>query len=384
MRNNRALVIVAVLLLFVALGGGYLWSQGMIGGSNEPEVVEGTPTPQITMKEIVVAAQDIPAGQQLKEADGAVKMQPWPEDALPIQYIESMTEAEGQFARMDIARGMPVLSGALGKSGGGLSVYGSSAALFDDKNRRAYVIPMDTQGAVAWAIQPGDRVDVLTAVKLMPVDTEFQTRLPNSFIPLEGSGGGGTTGDEPQGLVAGREYKYGRFEDLPNGTPAFIISPSGEPTPSYLVVQMTVQNAIVWHVGTWEEESPSAVDTGAAAEEETGNSLTLGEGGGQEAATTAPAPLPEKRGMDSVLPVTLLVSPQDALVLKYLQEMGADLDLVLRSTGDESPIITEAVWFRYVMDYYQIPSTLPDMPVAPTPLTTPLEFSTPTPPPAEE
>ena len=123
MRNNKALVIVAIFLLLVALGGGYLWSQGMIGGGTETEVAETTPIPQVTMREIVVAAQDIPAGQQLKEADGAVKLQSWPENSLPIQYIESLGDVEGQFARMDIARGMPVLPSALGESGGRLSVY---------------------------------------------------------------------------------------------------------------------------------------------------------------------------------------------------------------------------------------------------------------------
>ncbi|HEY90016.1 MAG TPA: Flp pilus assembly protein CpaB [Thermoflexia bacterium] len=382
MRNNKALVIVAILLLLVALGGGYLWSQGIIGSGAETEVVETTPTPQITMIDIVVAAQDIPAGQQLKEADGAVKLQSWPEDSLPIKYIESLEAVEGQFARMDIARGMPVLPSTLGQSGGRLSVYGSAAALFDDKSRRAYVIPMDTQGAVAWAIQPGDRVDVLAAIELMPVDTEFQTRLPNSFIPLEGSGGG--TDEQVQGLVAGLEYRYGRFEDLPNGTPAFIIPPAGQSTPSYLVVQMTIQDAIVWHVGIWanDEESTTAgtAATGETPEGEGETSISISS---EETTAAAPPLPPEQRGMDSILPVTLLISPQDALVLKYLQTMGADLDLVLRSTGDESPVITEAVWFRYVIDRYQIPATLPDLPVAPTPLSAPLEFSTPTPPPEE-
>lgn len=382
MRNNKALVIVAILLLLVALGGGYLWTQGIIGGGDEPELADATPTPQAVMKEIVVAAQNIPAGAQIEEASGAVKLQPWPEDSLPIGYIDSVVKVEGQFTRMDIARGMPILSSTLGKSGGQLSVYGSSAALFDDKNRRAYVIPMDTQGAVGWAIQPGDRVDVLTAIELMPVDTEFQTRLPNSFIPLEGTGGGGDS-NEPQGLVAGREYKYGRFEDLPNGAPAFVIPPSGQPTPSYLVVQMTVQDAIVWHVGIWSEAADQG-DAAAPSTESEGGAAVLSNEEDTAQTATAPTPPPERRGMDSVLPVTLLVTPQDALVLKYLQEMGADLDLALRSTGNEDPIITESVWFRYVMDRYQIPTELPDLPVAPTPLADPLKFSTPTPPPTEE
>lgn len=147
---------------------------------------------------------------------------------------------------------------------------------------------------------------------------------------------------------------------------------------------MTIQDAIVWHVGIWanDEESTTA-STAATGETPEGEGETSISISSEETTAAAPPLPPEQRGMDSILPVTLLISPQDALVLKYLQTMGADLDLVLRSTGDESPVITEAVWFRYVIDRYQIPATLPDLPVAPTPLSAPLEFSTPTPPPEE-
>jgi hypothetical protein len=76
-------------------------------------------------------------------------------------------------------------------------------------------------------------------------------------------------------------------------------------------------------------------------------------------------------------PVTLLVSPQDSLVLKYLMEMGADLDLVLRSAADNADlVITEPVWLRYIMDKYQLPDQQSDLPVAATPVRTPLALPT--------
>ena len=72
--------------------------------------------------------------------------------------------------------------------------------------------------------------------------------------------------------------------------------------------------------------------------------------------------------------VSLLVTPQDALILKYLYEVGADLDLVVRAPGDTGASITGAVWSRYILDRYQIPQDGFDLPVVPTQMRVPLEL----------
>ncbi|NBD34897.1 MAG: hypothetical protein GVY30_02735 [Chloroflexi bacterium] len=73
--------------------------------------------------------------------------------------------------------------------------------------------------------------------------------------------------------------------------------------------------------------------------------------------------------------MTLLVTRKDVLVLKYLMEMGADLDLVLRPAGYTSTVVqTQPVWLRYVIEEYQLPSTMPDLPVAPKEVRQPLEL----------
>ncbi|HRT31275.1 MAG TPA: SAF domain-containing protein, partial [Anaerolineae bacterium] len=97
------------------------------------------------MVDIVVAAQNIPRGERVSVENLAVVLQPWPKDALPLEYFSALEQVDQKFARMDIPRGMPVMPGMLGEPGGMLSVEGSAAALFES-GRVAYTIPMDTQG----------------------------------------------------------------------------------------------------------------------------------------------------------------------------------------------------------------------------------------------
>jgi Flp pilus assembly protein CpaB len=53
--------------------------------------------------------------------------------------------------------------------------------------------------------------------------------------------------------------------------------------------------------------------------------------------------------------VTLEVDPQDALVLKYARETGAQLDLALRAAGDkDSKFSTEAVTLQYMFERFKV------------------------------
>ncbi len=365
MRGNRVVAIIGVLLILVVVIVGGLYVLGFFGGGGEDVSPADVPTVvPVDYVDIVVAANTIPRGWEIQLEDTAVITQPWPEESLPLEYFTSLEEVEGKYARMEIPRGMPILPKMVGEPGGMLNVGGSAASLFSPQERVAYAIPMDTQGAVAWAIKPGDRVDVIAAIKMFPVDPEFQTPLPNQFIVL-------SQGEDDEGGFGG---PYGRFESLPNGQPAFIY-PGGEIVPS-LVVQLTVQDAMVWHIGIWEDT--------ATAVEETVTPVPQPDVDGAPAAPSQPAaptpiPLPQQRGF--IEPVTLLVTREDALVLKYLIEMGADLDMVLRPAGyTETVIQTQPVWLRYVIDRYQLPETMPDLPVAPTPVRqVPLEVTPPTP-----
>jgi hypothetical protein len=54
--------------------------------------------------------------------------------------------------------------------------------------------------------------------------------------------------------------------------------------------------------------------------------------------------------------ITLIVRPQDAITLNYLQQTGAKLNLALRSAGDIDPAAVEAVTLQYLFQTYNIPN----------------------------
>ncbi len=355
MRNRGVIVagvIILIVMLIVGLGAFVLSSMGDLSLGGEPAEVEVTETEIPTMK-IVVAAQDIPRGMRITLDNGALTFVEKNESEVPNGALTSMESLEGKFARADIARGTPMLPGMVTSSGPTLFPQGLVA----------YAIPMDLQGGVAWAIKEGDHVDVLAAIKLAPVDPDFQSRLPDSFMSIP-------TGAENEASVTGN---FGRFETAPNGMP-ILIYPTGELLPM-LVVQLTVQDAIVWHVGIWQNLDEASInDTSGTVVQPaqiTQNTLPIDgtptgdqlAGAGAFVAQATPEPTALPRGI--IEPVTLLVNRQDALVLKYLMEMGADLDLVLRPAGDTEQVLTDPVWLRYVLDRYQIPNTPSDLPVAP-------------------
>ncbi|MBN1878273.1 MAG: hypothetical protein JXA33_28900 [Anaerolineae bacterium] len=368
MGGNR-MVIVLVVVLLLAVGGFAAW-WFLMGPNATPttpeEGLEETATP-MSYTEIVVAVQNIPLGMQISQEDFAIELQPWPEEFLPLdgEYYTSLEEVEGKFARMEIPRGFPLLRGMIGQAGGMLSVGGSAASLFSYTDRVAYALPMDTQGSIAWAIRPGDHVDVIAAVKTVAVTYEAAKEGVNQFTYLE----------EPD--MPGQTSLFGRFELLPNGRWGAIYPASVESTMvvPHMLVQLTVQDAIVWHVGIWEDVETIAQAAEPTTEEGGAVGEILGGGGGasEEPVTTG------FNMYQDIEPVTLLVTRDDALVLKYLYEMGADLDLVMRPAGYTDTVIqTQPIWLRYIMDRYQFPDadTISDMPVAPSELRDPLALPT--------
>lgn len=354
MRSSRTLLIIIVLIVIISMGAYFVLTSLNHSGSDTPVPETATPPAYV---DIVVSAQSvIPRGWRFHNGDGAVTVEQWPADSLPASgYFSSAAQLDNMYAAQDIPQGTPILSSMLSEA---------TIAPFPE-GRVGYGLPMDVQGGLGWYIQEGDHVDVLAAIQLVNVDPEFQSRLPNNFQALP------EITAETAALANSMMLSgiYGRFETLPNGLDAMIL-PNGDAYPQ-LIVQLTVQDAIVWHIGAQLTEPTPTPETTATPSQGIVTQT-------QPAATLAP--VPAQRG-DTEL-VSLLVTPQDALVLKYLYEIGADLDLVIRAPGDTAYSLTEAVWSRYILDRYQIPQTGFDLPVAPTPVRTPLQLTpiaTPTP-----
>jgi pilus assembly protein CpaB len=61
-------------------------------------------------------------------------------------------------------------------------------------------------------------------------------------------------------------------------------------------------------------------------------------------------------GAQAAPAILFTVSPQDALVLKYVKDAGAVMDMVVRAPGNEAPSTGEPVDFDYVINRYQIPA----------------------------
>ena len=63
-------------------------------------------------------------------------------------------------------------------------------------------------------------------------------------------------------------------------------------------------------------------------------------------------------GTEAQKPTAILfaLSPQDALVLKYVKDAGGIQDIVLRAPGAEGPFDTEPVDVDYVLNRFQIPN----------------------------
>ncbi len=327
MRGGRMLVIVGLLVLVgAAIIGGVIFLRSRLVEESEP-VPEGTAVyviPEEEKIEIVVAAQEvIPQGARISE--DAVKLVEWSKENAPEGHVTSIDRVRGRIALEDIPMDTPITENMLTERLP--SLRGSEAALLIPEGKVAYALPVARYSSVAWAIQPGDHVDVLISMLLLDIDEEFQTILPNQAACVEPP--------EGEGCESGT---IGRLEVLANGW-VVNVTPSEVQRPR-LVTQMTVQNAVVLHVGDW-----AIKEEGAAAEEPAAE-----EGGVVE---------PERSRVE---PLTLIVTPQDAMVLKYAEEVGASIDFVLRSSKDhEGSIDTEMVTLQYVFDRFtiELPPKLP-------------------------
>jgi Flp pilus assembly protein CpaB len=331
MRGGRILLIVGIIGVVLAVIVGVILIAGSLQKPTSPpsSSEQGTPVTGAPagMREIVVAAQKIPRGHLITEEEGAVQLALWPEEAVPDGALYELEIVYGRIARVDIVPGMPIMEDMLTEDAGDLAATGSDAALLIPSGKVGYALAVAGNASVAWAIQPGDHVDVLISLLVVDIDEDFQTETPNigAAITVEAVGATGP---------------MGRLEMLPDGTLVMVIPSEAHQRPR-LVTQLTVQNAQVLHIGSWVREEVVEAPKEESTEEET------------------PAP-----AAALVRWITLAVTPQEAAVLKYAEEVGASIDFVLRSASDhdERTVFTiQAVTLQYVFERYSIeaPPKLP-------------------------
>lgn len=379
MRRGRFLILVGILLAVMAVG--LLLVMGRepeeaqesptpIGGDEGfAEITPTPPTPTPVRNPVVVAKQRIPRGTRLITDTIALSewigVESWPQGWLTQDALTSFDQVAGRIARSDIPRGTILTADMLTDQAGDLVGVGSDAALLIPPDRVAIAIPVDHISSVGWALRRGDHVDVLVSFLMVDLDEEFQTTTPNVASPI---------GVIPEGQVP-VQGPLGRFEQDPFGQPINVV-PSSEQRPR-LVSQITVRDAEVLNVGPWGElfreevamTVPSPTPEGEGGQQVDGAPPAEGEGGGEaeglpqqleivvgEEELTEEEVLRKYLNATTRQPLLLIVSPQDALVLKWADEAGAAIHIVLRSYADIGVRLpdTEAVTLQYMVDRFNI------------------------------
>ncbi len=331
-RGGRIFIII---ILIVAVGAvlAYLLLTQNNGANTPSDQIAAEPTPNYALVDIVIASQYIPRGTLI--TGDLVTTIKYPQNEIPQgTFFGSIEEAVGTKAKYNIEPSVPLTTNMVIHEDGGSTVS------FDiPSGMTAFSIPASPETSVAFAPQKGDHVMVIGCMLLSDLDTDFQTRLPNNSANTMAPGltdSGITNSISITPSTEGQLSLYGRYELDSSTSQLVFVNPSETQRPR-LVCQTIIQDAMILQVGMF----PLSVD---------------------EAASTLPTPVVAPA--DPTLPtavqypgsVTLVVSPQDTLILNYLLLSGSKLSLALRAAGDSDSISTDPVTLQYVMDQKNIPS----------------------------
>ncbi len=337
-KSSRIFIIIILIIAVLAVLAYLLLTSNTGLFTNTPTTNQTPPTatPYIEMVDIVIASQSIPRGA-LITSDVLTTIK-YPSSQIPQgTFFASIEDAVGNMAKYDIDPAVPLTTSMVVAENEG------SLASFDiPTGMTAFAIPVTPETNVAFAPQKGDHVMVVGCMLLADIDTQFQTNLPNyvetTYAPgtiVEGKGTINSILIDPS--AEGQLTVQGRYE-LDPATNQYIYLSASETQRPRLVCQTIIQDAAVLQVGMFKaiEASSSMSPTPTPVVENTAPTTTSG--------TTYSGS------------VTLIVTPQDTLILNYLLLSGTKLSLALRSSGDTGVITTDPVTLQYVMDQKNIPS----------------------------
>ncbi|MBE2221448.1 MAG: flagella basal body P-ring formation protein FlgA [Anaerolineae bacterium] len=319
--------------------------QPSVDSGQEPGVPTPTATPAVQFESVVIAERSIPAGERLREDLLVIERRPTSNIALQGGYTFTDTQdLIGDIVKTNIAEGQAILAPMIALNPTDLAASGSDISLYIDQGRVAIAFPINQYSGAAFAMRPGDKVDVLMSLPVVELDPEFNTKLPNV-----------TQRVDDLALAEGRDFLFpdaleGRLELIePLNLVGEVSGPIGSDSESMStqvsrrITQLTIQQAEVIWVGTWQdplELERQAARAAAEAELAAANS---------DIPVPTPTPLPSR--LEATPDVVILsLSAQDALALKWSLERGVDIDLVLRSPGDTTVFATNSVSLPVLVD----------------------------------
>src|SRR5690606_22587151 len=141
--------------------------------------------PEFNFVPVLVANMPLPAGTRI-EAD-FVRVEMRPDDNVAVRAGYIFTDPEdvvGRITRTKIDQGQEILDSMLALSTVDLASMGSDLALYVNQGNVAIAFPIDRYSGAAYALRPGDTVDVLATIGVIDIDPDFKTALPNFYRPV--------------------------------------------------------------------------------------------------------------------------------------------------------------------------------------------------------
>lgn len=312
----------------------------------EPGIPVPSPTPDF--QDVVVARVRLPVGTMITEEMLRVEQRPASNIALQGGYTFTDTaRIVNRIARVEIARGQEILTAMLTNVPTDVAEFGSDLSLFIPTGEVTIAFPINATSGLAFAMRPGDEVDMIMTLNTIEIDPEFRTALPNREFRVS-----------EQGLLSGQPFLFestaqGRLEFIPELNQVALIIPGKSADEQKdgddaiiipkSVTQLTIQQAKVMWVGTWTD--PRILELNAEAQEQAADaSANL---------LATPTPIrPDYAAFSETADthVILSLSAQDALALKWAREQGVSIDLALRSPGDQTVFTTVSVSLPQMID----------------------------------
>lgn len=290
MRRGRTLILLGLILALGTAGAIFVLLQS---------TTTAPPEAQIEREEVVVAMQPIAENEPVA---GRLELRAMPVDTIPTGALRTLDGTADMLAAGPIPQGT-IIQQALLISPVQLMAEGELSTLVEP-GFVAVAMPIDELSSVSYGVRPDDHVDILMTFHFVDIDQETQMIeplcSPTCPCPAECA-----TQDQ---LI-----QVQLSEQIPR-----------------LVSQLTLQDIRVLGVGRWEQEE-------VVTEEEAQRQQQ-----GQPVAPELPAF------------ITLMVTPQDALVLKLAREAGASIDLAVRAEDDVQQFVTQQVTLDYLMARFSI------------------------------
>lgn len=329
-KTGRTIILLAILLI-VIFAGIFLFMR-LQQQTSTPPADQVQPTVSTETVAIVISSQSISRGSVITSDKVTTIDYPKEKIVEGTTFFNNVEEVVGKRAKYDLDAQVPLTASLVMDTAGSIPSFQIPAGM------AAIPIPVTKLTAVSFAPQPGDHVMVVACLNIVDIDQEFQTILPNNSASVTSPGY--VEGQLPQlamGLATGDSSDQGRVVLDETLNEPLYVQPSEAQRPR-IVCQTVLQDAIVLKLGDFSVEGEEVQAT-PVPEETTG---------GQEDVQATPVPTEPDN-------LTLIVSPQDVVLLNYLIESDIKMTVALRSAGDAQAINTDAVTLQFVLDQKNIP-----------------------------